>query len=82
MDPCFAAIDGPGLAYHVLRLCSRKTLRPSPFEQPSYQLLGRTAIEWLDQLESHGISVYASSSTSSILSCMLTVMLCQLCHLL
>jgi len=58
IEPCQAAIDGPALAYHILGLCLRKTLKSSPFEQPSYELLGQTAVAWLDEVETYGIHVY------------------------
>ncbi|KAK0637235.1 XPG domain containing-domain-containing protein [Bombardia bombarda] len=53
------ALDGPALAYHVLNLCQRKSLRSSPFEQPAYELLGQTAIAWLDQIQACGLLVTA-----------------------
>lgn len=57
--PCNAVLDGPSLAYHVLGLCSRQARRSSPFEQPSYELLGRTAVSWLHQVEACGLSMYS-----------------------
>ncbi|KAK0619828.1 XPG domain containing-domain-containing protein [Immersiella caudata] len=59
VGPCPTAIDGPALAYHVLGLCQRKTLKSSPFEQPSYELLGQTAVAWLGKVEESGIHVSA-----------------------
>jgi len=56
--PCDVVVDGPAFAYHILNLCQRKTLRSSPFELPSYEVLGRTAIAWLDRIEEGGLSVY------------------------
>jgi len=50
-------LDGPALAYHVLSLCSRTTRKTSPFEQPSYELLGKTVIAWLDHIQARGLSV-------------------------
>lgn len=41
-------IDGPALAYHVLYICRRNRIG-----QPSYDLLGRTTVSWLDKLSSH-----------------------------
>ncbi|KAL2159887.1 hypothetical protein VTH06DRAFT_2020 [Thermothelomyces fergusii] len=52
-------LDGPAFAYHVLRLCSRTSRKASPFEQPSYEVLGRTAIAWLERLQSCGLLVSA-----------------------
>ncbi|KAK3353492.1 XPG domain containing-domain-containing protein [Lasiosphaeria hispida] len=57
--PSYVVIDGPALAYHILRVCSRKTLKTSPFEQPSYELLGKTTIAWLDQIGAYGLYVSA-----------------------
>ncbi|EGS21374.1 uncharacterized protein CTHT_0032290 [Thermochaetoides thermophila DSM 1495] len=59
IEPCKAVVDGPSLAYHILGLCCRQTRRTSPFEQPTYDLLGRTAISWLNAIEECGISVIA-----------------------
>lgn len=50
-------IDGPSFAYHILYLC-----RLNEVKQPGYKLLGRVAIDWLDQLTSHGLSMYVSNS--------------------
>ncbi|GKT59488.1 DNA replication initiation factor CDC45 [Colletotrichum tofieldiae] len=47
-------IDGPALAYHIYHLCTRSTSG-----LPSYGLLGRTALAWLDKLTSHDISIAA-----------------------
>ncbi|KAK3905709.1 Deoxyhypusine hydroxylase [Staphylotrichum tortipilum] len=52
-------VDGPALAYHVFSLCSRGSRKISPFQQPSYSLLGSTAIAWLDRLQECGLSVSA-----------------------
>lgn len=38
-------IDGPALAYHVLYICRRNGIG-----QPSYDLIGRTTLSWLDKL--------------------------------
>lgn len=56
--PCNVVVDGPALAYHVLSLASRTTIKTSPFEQPSYELLGRTAIQWLEKMEECGLTMY------------------------
>jgi hypothetical protein len=63
IEPCQAVVDGPALAYHILRLCLRRTLKSSPFEQPPYKLLSKTVISWLDNIEECGIHVCASFST-------------------
>lgn len=52
-----AILDGPSFAYHIFYLCSRTVLQTTPFEQPSYELLGRTAISWLTAIRSHGYSM-------------------------
>ncbi|KAK0735838.1 XPG domain containing-domain-containing protein [Apiosordaria backusii] len=57
IEPCNVVVDGPALAYHVLNLASRTTIKTSPFEQPPYELLGRTAIAWLDNMEECGLTV-------------------------
>jgi len=61
IKPCSVTIDGPALAYHIYGLCTRG-LGPSPFEQPSYKLLGETAIAWLQQISNYGFSVWVRSS--------------------
>ncbi|TQV93018.1 DNA replication initiation factor cdc45 [Cordyceps javanica] len=40
-------IDGPGLAHHILHVC-----RINGVDHPSYQLLGATAANWLNNLAS------------------------------
>ncbi len=52
-----AVIDGPALAYHVIHLCSPKSRGDNPFSQPTYDVLGKAAIAWLDKLERCGITV-------------------------
>ncbi|KAK1989292.1 XPG domain containing-domain-containing protein [Colletotrichum cereale] len=47
-------IDGPALAYHIYHLCTR-----SSSGLPSYDLLGKTALAWLDKLTDHDISIAA-----------------------
>ncbi|KAH6635523.1 XPG domain containing-domain-containing protein [Chaetomium sp. MPI-SDFR-AT-0129] len=54
-----AILDGPSFAYHIFYLCSRTVLQTTPFEQPSYELLGRTAISWLTAIRSHGYPIAA-----------------------
>ncbi|KAK5651546.1 hypothetical protein OQA88_11911 [Cercophora sp. LCS_1] len=56
---CRATIDGPAFAYHIFSICSRKTSSKSPFEQPSYDALAKTAIAWLGKISSCGIEVSA-----------------------
>lgn len=45
-------IDGPALAYYVLYICNRNGV-----VLPSYQLLGDTAVTWLDELVHRRVSV-------------------------
>ncbi|KAF4337687.1 hypothetical protein FBEOM_8441 [Fusarium beomiforme] len=47
-------IDGPALTYHILYICNRHGI-----PQPSYKLLGETAVAWLDELTQRGVSVDA-----------------------
>lgn len=47
-------IDGPALAYHILYICNRHGV-----PQPSYKLLGETAVAWLDELTRRGVDVDA-----------------------
>ncbi|KAK0665896.1 XPG domain containing-domain-containing protein [Cercophora samala] len=54
---CNVVVDGPALAYHVLSLASRTTIKTTPFEQPSYELLGQTAIQWLEKMEECGLTI-------------------------
>ncbi|SPQ23661.1 daea0fe1-be1e-4288-aa7d-a1c1cdc0f56d [Thermothielavioides terrestris] len=59
IEPGDVVLDGPALAYHVLALCSRATRKTSPFEQPSYELLGKVAVAWLEKIQACGLSVVA-----------------------
>lgn len=45
-------VDGPGLAHHVLHVC-----RVNGVDHPSYRLLGKTVVAWLDQLASQNTTV-------------------------
>ncbi|KAH7171529.1 XPG domain containing-domain-containing protein [Dactylonectria macrodidyma] len=47
-------IDGPAFAYHVLYICNRNGV-----VLPSYQLLGDTAVAWLEELTGYGVSIEA-----------------------
>ncbi|KAI7764769.1 hypothetical protein LZL87_003974 [Fusarium oxysporum] len=47
-------IDGPALAYHILYICNRHGI-----PQPSYKLLGETAVAWLDELTRRGAGLDA-----------------------
>jgi len=58
LDNSQIVVDGPGLAYHVIHLCTRHYRSSNPFNQPPYDALARTAIAWLDNLQSRNISVY------------------------
>ncbi|KAL2145024.1 hypothetical protein VTI28DRAFT_8124 [Corynascus sepedonium] len=59
LEPSNVVLDGPAFAYHVLGLCARTTRKTSPFEQPSYEVMGRTAIAWLKKIQSCGLAVSA-----------------------
>lgn len=52
-------IDGPAFAYHVYYLCMKsKTGARGAFQAiPSYGDISRVAIEWLETLEGHGVSM-------------------------
>ncbi|KAK1531579.1 hypothetical protein CPAR01_11228 [Colletotrichum paranaense] len=54
LDGDRVVIDGPALAYHIYHLCTRSTSG-----LPSYDILGRTAIGWLEEVTSHDISIAA-----------------------
>lgn len=43
-------IDGPALAYHVLHVC-----RINGAVQPSYQLVAKTTLDWLNELSRHNV---------------------------
>lgn len=53
-------VDGPALAYYILSVCSQGSRKTSPFQQPSYSLIGSTVIAWLDRVQECGLSVYTS----------------------
>lgn len=57
IQPSNLVIDGPALAYHILNLCRIKTIKNSPFEQPTYELLSRTTLEWLDRIRVCGLTM-------------------------
>ncbi|KAJ4420800.1 hypothetical protein N0V85_000468 [Neurospora sp. IMI 360204] len=57
IQPSNLVIDGPALAYHILNLCRIKTIKNSPFEQPTYELLSRTTLEWLDRIRVCGLTI-------------------------
>lgn len=52
-------IDGPAFAYHIFHLCLATTQdAKNPFEAaPTYALLGKTALQWLDALRSRDIKL-------------------------
>ncbi|KAM7216009.1 XPG domain containing domain containing protein [Rhypophila decipiens] len=51
-------IDGPSLAYYIYYFL-KGNLNNSPFDQPSNELLGQTALEWLNRIQSCGLTVSA-----------------------
>jgi hypothetical protein len=52
LDDEHVVIDGPALAYHILYICNRHGI-----PQPSYEILGETAVAWLDELTQRGAGV-------------------------
>ena len=50
-------IDGPSLAYYIYFVLKGNS-KNSPFDQASNELLGQTAIAWLDQIQACGLTVY------------------------
>lgn len=50
-------IDGPSLAYHILRLARHKAEASSILDLPSYSVLGATTTRWLDGLQARGLNV-------------------------
>lgn len=52
-----AVIDGPALAYHVLHIARLETGTRTAVDEPSYAVLGSTAVRWLDTLQSCGVQV-------------------------
>ncbi|EAA32554.2 hypothetical protein GE21DRAFT_6677 [Neurospora crassa] len=57
IQPSSLVIDGPALAYHILNLCRINTIKSSPFEQATYELLSRTTLEWLDRARTCGLTI-------------------------
>lgn len=49
-------IDGPALAYHILWVArlNASTL----LDEPRYSVVGATATQWLDSLQSYGLQVW------------------------
>lgn len=45
-------IDGPAFAYHILHVC-----RVNGISQPSYELLGETAVSWLNAFTDSKVTV-------------------------
>ena len=45
-------IDGPALAYHILNIC-----RGNGLNYPGPDVLGRTAVQWLEELTSHSVTM-------------------------
>ena len=54
LDNKSVVIDGPALAYHILYICNRHGI-----PQPSYKILGKTAVAWLDELTQRNVVMYA-----------------------
>lgn len=51
-------IDGPSFAYHILHVARVQAGVSTALEEPTYSVLGATAVRWLDSLQSHGINMY------------------------
>ncbi|KAJ4011405.1 hypothetical protein NW752_007059 [Fusarium irregulare] len=54
LDNKSVVIDGPALAYHILYICNRHGI-----PQPSYKILGKTAVAWLDELTQRNVVIDA-----------------------
>ncbi len=57
LDGSQVVIDGPALAFHIIHLCRLALGTDGPSSEPTYALLGQTAVDWLDLLQAHGIMV-------------------------
>lgn len=63
-------IDGPAFAYHIVHLARVEIGVSTPLEEPTYAVLGSTALRWLDDLQSRGVQVYVPFLwPQAILSC-------------
>lgn len=60
LDGRTVVIDGPALAYHIIYICNRERPATSPVTHPSYNVLARTAIAWLDNLRAHDVVMYVA----------------------
>jgi 3-dehydroquinate dehydratase len=56
LDDASIVVDGPALAYHILNICRR-----NGFNQPSYDVLGQTAVAWLDVVGSGPTTMLVNS---------------------
>lgn len=58
-----AIIDGPSLVYHVYhRILAHKSPSKNHIDAvPSYEELGKAILVFLDELENHGLAMYAST---------------------
>lgn len=50
-------IDGPAFAYHILHLARVEVDASTALEEPTYSILGSTALRWLENLESYGVDM-------------------------
>lgn len=50
-------IDGPAFAFHILHVARVEAAASTALEEPTYSVLGSTALEWLETLESYGLDV-------------------------
>lgn len=54
-------IDGPALAYYILRVARLDV--STILDEPTYALLGETATQWLDSLQSCGLDVCVAATS-------------------
>jgi hypothetical protein len=59
-DKTTMVIDGPALAHHIMHLCEASCRSKGPFDTPSYDVIGRVAIKWLDIIKSSGAKMSVS----------------------
>lgn len=64
-------IDGPSFAYHILHLARVEVDASTLLQEPSYSVLGSTALRWLQNLESYGLDVYVKCFDATLSSIVL-----------
>lgn len=50
-------IDGPAFAYHILHLARVEAGATTALKEPTYSVLGSTALQWLKNLETYGLDM-------------------------